>query len=237
VLITNLSTGKTIAESGSRINHHVASVFKVPLAMVFMKYLEGTAKNELDLRNTLSSQRREGKTFDRLMRAMLVESSEDATAILADYLAEKKYDKKAALKSFGAENTILGSRNSNAEDMALFFGRLYSGKSFRFPSTSAYLLDLLSAQTPEDATRLGTIRENGVGIRKIYSKRGSIALEDLVVVADTGIVEVVDGRGKVTPYFVSLSGTQRKDKKASYRDLEAELLQFTQAFSDFAKRS
>jgi len=172
-----------------------------------------------------------------LMRAMLVESSEDATAILADYLAEKKYDKKAALKSFGAENTILGSRNSNAEDMALFFGRLYSGKSFRFPSTSAYLLDLLSAQTPEDATRLGTIRENGVGIRKIYSKRGSIALEDLVVVADTGIVEVVDGRGKVTPYFVSLSGTQRKDKKASYRDLEAELLQFTQAFSDFAKRS
>lgn len=238
IFIQNMATGKILAENAARIEHHAASIFKVPLSMVFMKYLETVTKNEADYKNVLLNEGLEGRTFDQLLTAMLVHSEEKATYILTEFLISKNCNRDQLASSFGSEETSIENRYSTADDMSKFFGHIFDLRTFKYQFTHSYLLKLLSTYTPEDNTRLGKLRNDNIGVTQIADKRGSIALNGLVVVADAGIVFVKNSAGEVTPYFVYLNGASRKDKTADYDYLDkTELTGFVEAFADYFRVS
>ena len=235
VLVTSLDSNNLIAESGSRIPHHAASVIKVPIAMAVISQLESEAKNESDLKDVLDNTGHKGRTFDQLLSAMLVLSEEDATVKLVDFLASKRQDTQKLIDSWGADRTMLSSRRSTAEDTGQFFSHIYDFKTFLYSLSHKYLLELLSRKTPQDITRLGVLSGFGVKVDQIFNKRGSIAENGTVVVADSGIVRVTTDENKFNKksFFVSLTGMPRHHGEAKYETLETELLKFVKAFAEY----
>lgn len=234
VLINNLNSNKIIAEFGSRIPHHSASVIKVPISMAVMSQLESEVSNEQDLNNILMNRGYKGRSFNQLLSAMLVFSEEEATASLIDYILFKGQNTSDLIASWGADSTVFSSRYSTAEDTKQFFSHIYDFKTFKYSLSHKYLLDLLSRKTESDLTRLGTLPNFGVNIDQIYNKRGSIA-KGITVVADSGIVRINTSDNKLgkKSFFISLTGRPRQNIEVTYDTLEVELLSFVQAFAKF----
>lgn len=240
VMIADVDSGKILAENLSRIPRHSASVIKVPMAMCLMSVLEDKYKSPQELQDFLNTNFLGGRTFNQLLGAMLVDSEEEATARLADYLISLKVDSKALLESWGIKNTMLSTRSSTEEDMWKIFTNLYdvgNNTALKFPFSHQYLLKFLSTYTVGDKERLGTLSADGVGVNKIYDKRGSIATNQMVVVADSGIIEAKTRPLFLwsRPYFVSINGTPRRGTECSYETLESEFLLFVQAFAKYLK--
>jgi len=123
VFAKNLKNGLIIGEYGARLEHHAASVFKVPLAMVFCSFLEKLAEDEADFKNMILTRGYRGRTFDQLITATLVVSEEDATAKIAEYLDANHIVRRDYVNSYGAEETNLSARRSTAEDTFHFFNK------------------------------------------------------------------------------------------------------------------
>jgi len=87
-----------------RIN--IASVVKVPVALLFFKAIESNGVNENQLQDYLQSKGTGGRTFDQLLRAMLVKSEEDATEILDDRETHAQAESRTLSRILGGEERM-----------------------------------------------------------------------------------------------------------------------------------
>ena len=174
---------------------HIASIIKVPIAMLFFKTLDKKGISPSTYSEFLST-RGVGRTYQQLLKAMLVDSEEQATGTIRDIITESKIDVNADLQAWGASHTSISSRHSTPEDVASLYESLYYGKSMT-PESRQIILDLMSAYTPNDDTRLGVIRTSLPAGAKFYNKRGSVVKERLIIGDAALLTWPQDGKQKV----------------------------------------
>ena len=237
ILITNVDSSEIIAESSSRVQHHPASIIKIPIALAVMKQIESEfdTQNALDFDDYLETRGFGGGTFNQLLSAMLVNSDEPATEIIQRFLESRKQNTLSLFKSWEAPHTFLTPRRTTAEDIYHFFQRIFDQNTFKYSQSRGYLLNLLSSYTGADETRLGILRRiNGLKIGKIYNKRASVSQQNLLTVGDSGIVEVFTGsRSTVRHLFVYLQGAPKVNSNINYEELETELTKVVGKFAEY----
>ena len=174
---------------------HVASIIKVPVAMLFFKLLEEQGIQPSDYAGYLST-KGVGRTYQQLLKAMLVDSEEAATGTLRTVITDSKLDVTTALQSWGAIHTDLSKRHSTPDDIARLYESLYFGKAIT-PEGRQIILDYMSAYTPNDDTRLGVLRPSLPSGAQFYNKRGTVT-EGILVVGDAALFTwPQDGKEKV----------------------------------------
>ena len=175
--------GGTIVNVGADQPLHPASTIKVAIAIAFLRWSE----SQPGFRWT-SGPVAHQRSFEQLLRAMVVISEEDATASLTDFLMQQeKIDLNREVQSWGATQTTVVPRSSTAQDLGLILERLAEGELLS-PAGTDYLLGLMRTPTPSKETRLGAGLP--VGPRNLLAhKTGTTFEQGLGVVADTGYVQ------------------------------------------------
>ena len=228
IIIQPLDGGEPLYVRGPERRITIASVVKVPLAMLFFAALEENGIPEADLPAYLQSTGVGGRTFDQLLRAMLVVSEEKATAILEDY-TRRTLNLPAQQRAWGWEHLDLEARRDTAAGVADIFAQLYRGEHIS-PTARALILGYLSDYTPNDDTRIGVLRPQLPPGAQIYNKRGSLLTP--YVVADVAIIENPSG----TDYLLVIFA-YNGEPRTTYERLDAAVAEIAQAFWDFvAKR-
>lgn len=164
---------------------HPASVIKIPIALDFFSLMENT---ELNLEEILSSGTK-GRSFDQLLRAMVVNSEEEAAEIFRSYLqVQPGHSIEQTLQNWGAWHTTTAPRRSTASDTTILLRELYKG-SLVSPPARRKLLDYMAEYTEPDNTRIRVLRSRLPAGDSIYNKRGTIT-QGMLVIADAAIVEM-----------------------------------------------
>jgi beta-lactamase class A len=205
-----------------RIN--IASVIKVPLALLFFAALEEKGVSEYQLVDHIQSSGTGGRTFEQLLRAMLVKSEEDATEILTKFIGEH-LNIPVQLKEWELERIDLNARRFTAAGVATLFERLYLG-DFVSPTAQQLILSYLSEYTSNDDTRVGSIRTSIPENYEIYNKRGSLLTP--YVVADSAIIENPDGSDYIMIIFAYNS-----EQKTTYEILDQAIGDIALAFWEY----
>lgn len=229
VVVADMDSDKIIAESSSRMLRQSASVIKVPVAMCVLSVLESKVKSGSELADYLKNMSLKDATFDQLFTRMLVNSDEESTGRLTDFLVSQKVDTGALLTSWGMGDTNLFTRVSTEEDIKRSFASVYNiddGRALRFPYSHGYLLNLLSGFSADHTTRFGALSGYGVKVNRVYDKIGSVAGRDLSIVADAGVIEVRLLLDRFFPinrsYFISVNGQPKRGSGCDYKTLETE---------------
>ncbi|MGA2111737.1 MAG: serine hydrolase [Anaerolineales bacterium] len=175
--------GGTVVSINADQPMHPASTIKVAIAIAFLRWFE--AHPEVKWTSGPIPHQR---SFEQLMRAMIVVSEEDATASLTDFLMDqKRIDLNREVQSWGAAETSVVPRRSTARDLGLILERLASGDLLSEAGTD-YLLALMRTPTPSKQTRLGAGLPPGPQ-DLLAHKTGTTFQAGLGVVADTGLVQ------------------------------------------------
>jgi hypothetical protein len=185
-------------ERGADSSIHPASIIKLPIGMLVVKMITG---QDQELETSLqSAPPRAGRTYEQLLRAMLVLSEETATDILEGDLRSQQGEAwiRQSLDAWNARGTILEPRRSTATDIAGLWECLYD-HSCLGDKNSNYLLSLLAEKTSGDAVRLWRLAPSLPVGSVIYNKRGS--LTNPLIVADAGIIVLPDGRAFILCLF------------------------------------
>jgi beta-lactamase class A len=204
-----------------RIN--IASVVKVPLALLFFEALNKKGIPEDELRDYIQMTGTGGRTFDQLLNAMLVKSEEDASEILYDYI-KRSINVPAQLREWEITGLDLDARRFTALGVALIFERLYMG-DFITLSGRNMILEYMNSYTPNDDFRIGTIKDDIPKTIKIYNKRGSLLTP--YVVADSAILENPDGEDFIIAIFAFNS-----EPKTTYERLDKAIGEIALVFSE-----
>lgn len=184
VLIQDIDGHTIYAKRPDKILHP-ASVIKIPIALDFFSLMESKG---LNLEEILASGTK-GRSFDQLLRAMVVDSEEEATEILRSYLqVQPGHSIEQTLQNWRAWHTTTSPRRSTASDTALMLRGLYQGRFLGIEARKK-LLGYMSEYTSPDDTRVGILRSRLSFGYNIYNKRGTITSE-MLVVADAAIVEI-----------------------------------------------
>jgi hypothetical protein len=172
---------------------HPASVIKVPIAMLWFKSMEkwGLFSGPETLSGGF-----EGRTFAQLLRAMLVDSEEDATESLIRSIEMNMLDIPATLREWGAPLTEIYNRLSTAWETVTLLEGLYAGRCVS-PAARQIILDLMSAYTSGDDLRLGSIQKLLPPGYPIYNKRGTLTTE-LIILADAAVMTIPLSHGQRT---------------------------------------
>jgi beta-lactamase class A len=201
ILIRADGTRDMVALNADRKNH-VASIAKVPIAMLFFKTLEKRGVPPEEYEVFLSKWGVE-RTYMQLLTAMLVESEEQATGIMMEIIADSKIDVPAILEAWGAPNTDISNRYSTPRDIATLYEDLYYGNVIA-PKGREVILRLLSAYTENDDTRLGVLRPFLNADSEYYNKRGTLTKERLVI-GDSALL-AFDANGERKVYVIVVVG-------------------------------
>jgi beta-lactamase class A len=199
---------------------HPASTIKVPVALAFYQWLESEAIGDWDV--YLAEDGADGRNYASLLKAMLVNSEEEATQTLVDDLGIAWLEETWA--SWGLKATHVDPRRSSATEIVGLFEELYTGKRLSADSTQA-ILKYLSTYTSNDDSRIGLLRSRLPLGSVIYNKRGSL-VDFPRVVADSAIIELPN-----TAYIFTMHGLGRG--QATYESLEATLAAAVHIFGDF----
>ena len=205
-----------------RIN--IASLVKVPLALLFFEALEEKGIAESQLIEHIQSTGTGGRTFDQLLRAILVKSEEDATEVIADYIGDY-VNIPAQLREWELQGIDLNARRYTAVGIASLFERLYQGE-FVSPTAQKLILGYLSEYTPNDDTRIGSLTALIPESYQIYNKRGSLLTP--YVVADSAILENPEGTDYVITIFAYNS-----EPKTTYEILDQTIGEIALAFWEY----
>jgi hypothetical protein len=206
---------------------HPASVIKVPITMLFFKWLESGYPGRLkeNLQDGF-----EGRTFEQLIEAMLVNSEEEATESILRVLERARFDLTKQLSEWGASATDVKRRISSASDMAVLFEGLY-GK-FLSEEAREIILQAMSVYTPGDDTRWGVLRKKLPEGYHFYNKRGTLT-DDFLDVGDWAIIECPTTTGKRT--FVLGAFAFQGDPKTTYESLVGGVEEIAGMFWDYVQ--
>jgi hypothetical protein len=202
---------------------HTASVIKVPIAMLFFNILEQQGITDIPAALKKGAG---GRSYEQLLRAMLVNSEETATAIMERVLLDARLDTLKVLQSWGAEHTYIAIRTSRAHEMGLLLEGLFAGQ-FVNAVARQIILDHLAVYTPGDDTRLGVIRKFMPSDGTFYGKRGTLT-DGLLVVADAAIVNLPTSQGEKT-YVLAAFGYQG-EVRTTYNRLDYALGEIAERF-------
>ena len=202
ILIRADGTRDMVALNADR-KDHVASIIKIPIAMLFFKTLEERGLPPEEYETYLSERGMEERTYMQLLTAMLVESEEEATGIMNEIITDSKIDVPAILESWGAPDTDIGNRYSTPRDIATLYEDLYY-RNVIAPEGRDIILRLLSAYTENDETRLGVLRPFLNATSKYYNKRGTVTKERLIV-GDSALI-AFDSNGERKVYVIVVVG-------------------------------
>jgi beta-lactamase class A len=206
--------------AGERI--HIASVVKLPIALLVFERLAAQGVAEQELAAYLQARGVGGRTYQQLLEAMLVKSEEDATEILLASLGEGfDYRKALAAWELGAP-LDLEARRFTAEGLANLYEKLYAGELLS-PTARQLLWGYLSAYTPNDDGRIGALRADLPPGWQIYNKRGS--LTNPYVVADSGLIAGPGGRAYIVIVFA-----YQGDPPTTYEQLDQAIGALARAF-------
>jgi hypothetical protein len=199
---------------------HPASTIKVPIAMAFYQWLED--EHVQDWEKYLGEHGAQGRSYSSLLKAMLVDSEEEATAALVKDLGAAWIEETWA--GWGLKATHVDPRRSSATEILGLFEDLYLGRRLSDKSNQA-ILGYMSTYTSNDDARIGLLRSRLPQGTTIYNKRGSL-VDWPRVVADSAIIELPD-----TAFIFTLHGLGRG--QASYESLEVTLASAVDIFGDF----
>lgn len=211
---------------------HPASVIKIAIALGFFSLIESKG---LNLEEALSRGTK-GRSFDQLLRAMIVHSEEEATEILRSYLqAQSDYAIEQTLQNWGLWHTTILPRRSTAAETTILLKGLYQGTLIGGEARRK-LLDYLAEYTEPDETRVGILRSRLPNGHSIYNKRGTITRE-MLVVADAAIVEMP--RKTLTMVFFGYSGSEETTYEklvAAIEKVSLRTYEYLQKTSNLGKR-
>lgn len=194
--------GRNVYSHLSSEQNHVGSIIKVPIAMLFFKYLEWKGISPENYESYLLS-KKDGKSYYELLYSMLVHSEEAATSSLGELLDKSGMGVYTVLNSWEVYHTYIFKRFSTSEDIALILEGLYKG-NFIAPEGRNVILKLMETYTPEDDTRLGVIRPLLPEGAHFYNKQGTVTGERLVV-GDSAIISY-PGLNKENVYYLVITG-------------------------------
>lgn len=231
IYIKEIGGKELLSYSASEVLHP-ASTIKVPIAMDFFAWAD--QQNITDFTNFLSKGT-SGRSFNQLIRAMLVDSEESATEKLVDFLnSQPGHSIDGTLTKWGANQTMVRPRRTTAREMGLLLEHLYVG-NFIPRVGREIILKHMSEYTPNDDTRIGAIRHSLSADYRIFNKRGTI-VKPMLVVADTALVEFPDQQkySKKKPFIINFYGFY--DEGATYESLIQAIEEASLRFFDFTQQ-
>ncbi len=221
--------GSRIYTRLSRDELHPASVIKIPIAALFLKSIE---KNLSVSPSAILEEGIDGRSFQQLLRSMVVDSEEPATDSLLLALEGSKFDIPKTLESWNIHNTDIFDRRSTVRDMEVLFEGVYSGH-FLGQAGQGILLDLMSIFTPNDDTRLGVLRHLLPDGYHFYNKRGTITA-DFLVAADSALLTFSTAQGNKA-FFMGVFGYQGQ-KITTYEKLDQAIRDIAFVFWAYARQ-
>lgn len=190
---------------------HPASTIKLPQAMLVLEALRRAGVE--DFRDHLRKRGTAGRSYEQLLRAMLVNSEESATQDLLEFV-KLRLNPLAVLEGWGALRTRLEPRRSTLYEMSILFEGLYEGRCLP-EDANAILLEMLNEYTSNDDTRLGAAMKFMPPGSRFYNKRGTLT-EDQLIVADLAIFET-----PAKAYLAGFYGYQSRDgQQTTYERLQ-----------------
>ncbi len=228
ICIQNLA-GQSLYWRKANQKLHAASVIKVPIAMLFFKSCEASFGSNI---SDILADGIDGRTFDQLLRAMLVYSEEDAALSLLKAIQRNGLNWVKTLESWGLKITNVQTRKSTAEEMVKIFRGLYQNQ-FISPAAGQLILDWMAEFTENDRKRLGIISSYLPVGYKIYNKRGTIT-ENYMVVADAAILTVPTSLGDQT-YILDVFSTP-DEQGTQYEALEQAIEEIATIFWGYTQR-
>ena len=218
--------GETILASGEDEVLHPASTIKVAIAALFFATLEQEGSIE-DLPKALRERGTDGRSYEQLLRAMLVKSEEPAADSLQKWV-EERVSPEDVLKSWGLEHTRLTPRRSTLAELAMLLEGIWTGRWISAPARDI-LLGLMAEYTPNDDLRLGVARGCQAQDERFYNKRGTLT-DDVLIVGDVALIE----RGGKW-YFAGVFAYQMPEglPQTTYETLEAGMADFGGLFCEF----
>lgn len=180
------------------IKIHPASVIKVVVGMLLFESFGNPSGQPTDF--LLLAPPKAGRTYDQLLRAMLVQSEETATDLLITDLRARMGDEKihTVLETWGLTETSIEPRWTTAREMANLLEGLFQGR-YLPGAANQYLLDLMAQRTENDSVRLWKMEPVLPQGYQLFNKRGS--LTNPVIVADSGILVLPDGQAFILCLF------------------------------------
>jgi len=225
-VILDLGAGSVVHDRLGTDAVHIASVVKVPIAMLLFKSLEAKNIPPEEFPAYLESHGN-GFLLSQALHDMLVNSDEKATESLLEYVRQSGMDITATLSEWGAPNVNVFRRTAPLDEVAHLLAGLYQGE-FVQPQARQIILDLMAEYTPSDDTRLGVLRPLLPADGKFYNKRGTIT-DGRLVIGDAAIV-TWDSRAYVILIFGYPGENPTNDLK-----LVTAIEQSALAFWEFAK--
>jgi hypothetical protein len=213
--------GPTLFSSLPEQRIDIASVVKIPFALLFFQAMEEKGIPEDQLAEHLQSTGVGGRTFDQLLYAMLVKSEERATEILVEYIPAY-VNIPSQMAEWELQRLDLVSRRYTAKGVAEIFERLYQGE-FVSATARGMLLAYLSEYTPNDDHRIGVLSDVLPEGYQIFNKRGSLLTP--YVIADCAIIESPEETDYVLVIFAS-----QGEQKTTYEVLDQALGEIAMAF-------
>jgi hypothetical protein len=207
---------------------HIASVIKIPIAILFLKSVEANAGP--DLENYLDTTGVDGRSYRQLLEAMLVRSEEKATASLEAAITDSDLDIEATLNAWGMINTQIAARQSSAHDVAQLLAGLEEGLLVPIEARKL-LLDWLSTYTPNDDSRLGILRQEVPGVQ-VYNKRGTLT-EPFLIVADAALITRSVGDQTVSYEIVVMARNSDDTTPATYEHLDQAIAEIADWFARY----
>lgn len=211
--------GPTLYQFNPYEAFHPASTIKVPIALAFYRWLEIEGISEWE--TYIAAHGVDGRTYTQLLQATIVESEEDATQSLVDFLGKNYLDE--TWQAWGLSSTHVNPRRSSATDIELSFEKLFKG-GWITRDHCAHLLELMATYTVNDEARIGSLRAGLPEGSLIYNKRGSL-VEWPRVVGDSAIIEL-----PAISYIFTLHGVGKN--AAGYEELEATFDQAVDIFRE-----
>lgn len=207
---------------------HPASTIKIPIAMLFLNWI--AEQNPQGIVEALKFGI-DGRSYEQLLWAMLVNSEEKATSSILKALERAKVNLEKTLKGWGTETIDVVRRIASAHDMAVLYEGLYG--NFLPEEARDFILDAMSVYTPGDDTRWGALRKNLPEGHYFYNKRGTITA-DLLVVADWAIVECPTSTGKRA--FILGAFAFQGEQKTIYEDLVRGIEEIAGVFWEYVRQ-
>ncbi len=222
--------GKELFEWRDGMGYHPASTMKVPIAISVMKNINEKYRTEIKekgLEEILNVNGFGGRSFAKLLSAMLVESEEEATEHCVNFINQNKpIDEN--FREMGLSDTTYLPRRSSQRDLYKAWEELFVGESLPKES-KGFLIKLLNEYTENDDILLGSLKKNSADIN-IWNKRGTVLTPGLYTVQDTGVVKVGNRF-----FFLGLTGTSVKYNGATDVELQEFIEEICSMFSSYVK--
>lgn len=215
IIVREIGQNQSLFENYPNLTFHPASLIEIPIAMVAMNILEnlGTFPNDF---NEVGFG---GWTFEQLFYAMIVNSEENATEILTDFI-HANGGEKTVLESWQVNETSFFPRRSTPYDLANILEGLYNDQ-FIDPDMRAYLLSLMTVITENDTQYLGSVTTS-MRNSTFYNKRG--LLLSPTIVSEMGILTMHD-----RAFVVIVSGTPEHNSMVTFEEIKTSIEDFAEA--------